>query len=88
LGPNERFYELKMVVGQNYPQEPPQIKFVSKINLAGVNQKNGTIDNQYFSVLKNWTKNNTLQDALKGIRKEMESSAFKKLSQPEEGSVF
>jgi ubiquitin-conjugating enzyme E2 variant len=77
-----------MIVGQNYPQEPPQITFISKINLAGVNQKNGAIDNQYFSVLKNWTKNYTLQDALKGIRKEMESSSFKKLSQPEEGSVF
>ena len=88
MGPNERFYELKIFVGEKYPHEAPQISFVSKINLAGVNQKNGAIDNQYFSVLKNWTKNYTLQDALKGIRKEMESSAFKKLSQPEEGKTF
>jgi ubiquitin-conjugating enzyme E2 variant len=56
--------------------------------MAGVNQSNGSIDNKYFDVLKNWNRKYTLQDALKGIRKEMESSAFKKLSQPEEGKTF
>ena len=45
-----------MIVGQNYPQEPPQIKFISKINMAGVNQSNGSIDNKYFDVLKNWNR--------------------------------
>ena len=56
--------------------------------MAGIDQKNGAIDNKYFTVMKNWTRQNTLQDALKGIRKEMESSAFKKLTQPQEGSAF
>ena len=88
MAPNERFYELKIFVGEKYPSEPPQITFISKINMSGVNQTNGAIDNKSFAVLKNWTRNSTLQDALKGIRKEMESSAFKKLAQPEEGSVF
>ena len=77
-----------MIVGDNYPQEPPQISFTSKINLAGVNQTNGAIDKSYFPVLKNWTRKNTLADLLKGIRKEMESSAFKKLNQPEELSKY
>jgi hypothetical protein len=29
-----------------------------------------------------------MEDALKALRKEMESSAFKKLSQPSEGAIF
>ena len=77
-----------MIVGEKYPQEPPVINFISMINMAGVNQTNGLIDNKYFGTLKSWTRNNTLQDALKSIRKEMESSAFKKLSQPAEGKTF
>ena len=88
MAPNERFYELKMIVGENYPQEPPEIYFVSKINMNGINQKTGLVDKNSFAVLKSWTKNNTLLDAIKGIRKEMESSAFKKLSQPEEGARY
>jgi ubiquitin-conjugating enzyme E2 variant len=68
--------------------EPPQISFISKINMQGVNQTNGNVDPSYFSFLKNWDKKYTLMDALKGIRKEMENSSFKKLAQPEEGSIF
>jgi ubiquitin-conjugating enzyme E2 variant len=77
-----------MFVGEKYPMEPPQITFLNKINMPGVNQTTGVVDPSYFSVLKNWDKKYTLMDALKGIRKEMETSSFKKLSQPEEGSRF
>ena len=38
--------------------------------------------------LKSWSKTNTIQDALMGIRKEMETSGFKKLPQPNEGTNF
>ncbi len=56
--------------------------------MPGVNQTNGAVDASYFNTLKNWDKKFTLMDALKGIMKEMESSAFKKLTQPEEGSRY
>lgn len=88
FAPNERIYDLKMFVGEQYPNEPPEISFVSKINMVGVNQTNGKVDNSTFSVLKYWNKNNTIAEALKGIRKEMETQAFKKLSQPPEGTLF
>lgn len=53
--------------------------------MNGVNQKSGDVDSNIF--FNNW-KNNTIEDALKSIRKEMESSNFKKLKQPEEFSHF
>ncbi len=56
--------------------------------MPGVDQSNGWVENSYFTVLKNWNKNNTIQDALNGIRKEMEASSFKKLIQPAEGTLF
>jgi ubiquitin-conjugating enzyme E2 variant len=76
---------LKAYVGDYYPSVPPKFKFCTKINMAGVNQTTGEVDPNYF--FKNW-KNNTIEDALKLIRKEMESSQFKKLKQPEEFTTF
>lgn len=56
--------------------------------MAGINQSNGWVDNNHFSILKNWSKNNTILDALGSIRKEMDNSTWKKLPQPQEGSSF
>ena len=33
LAPNERLYELKMVCDESYPNKPPKVKFLSKINM-------------------------------------------------------
>ena len=53
--------------------------------MNGVNQSNGQVDaNIYF---KSWN-NNTIQEALTYLRKEMETSNFKKLKQPEEFSTY
>eukprot|EP00340_Litonotus_pictus_P008194 CAMPEP_0170515638 /NCGR_PEP_ID=MMETSP0209-20121228/2051_1 /TAXON_ID=665100 ORGANISM="Litonotus pictus, Strain P1" /NCGR_SAMPLE_ID=MMETSP0209 /ASSEMBLY_ACC=CAM_ASM_000301 /LENGTH=74 /DNA_ID=CAMNT_0010800219 /DNA_START=255 /DNA_END=479 /DNA_ORIENTATION=- len=74
-----------MVCDENYPKVPPKMKFVSKINMPGVNQINGEIDKNHF--FKNWNYG-TIQDALVILRKEMETPGFKKLKQPEEFSTY
>jgi ubiquitin-conjugating enzyme E2 variant len=88
IGPNERIYELKLICGEDYPESAPKIKFVSKINMAGVNQSTGWVDNSQIPAIKNWSRSDTIELALTGIRKEMEGQAFKKLKQPEEFTVF
>ena len=56
--------------------------------MACVNQNSGIVDSSQLSLFKSWSRSNTIEDCLKALRKEMESSAFKKLKQPEEGTVF
>ena len=84
IGPNERIYELKVICGDDYPSKPPKIKFISKINLPGVGSSGDVDPSVYFKL---W-KNGTIEDALKLIRKEMESPNFKKLKQPEEFTTY
>jgi ubiquitin-conjugating enzyme E2 variant len=51
-----RIYELKMECGPNYPKEPPEIHFVSMINLPGVNQTDGKVDGNAVGILRDWTR--------------------------------
>jgi len=77
-----------VICGEDYPEKPPKIKFVSRINMPAVNQTTGWVDNAQISALKNWNRNNTIEIALESIRKEIDTPSFKKLKQPEEGTVF
>lgn len=38
-----RIYSLKIHCGPDYPDKPPQLSFLSKINLPCVNQQNGKV---------------------------------------------
>ncbi|EGR33843.1 ubiquitin-conjugating enzyme family protein, putative [Ichthyophthirius multifiliis] len=81
-----RIYSLKITCGPNYPNQAPQIKFNSKINLPCVNQSNGQIDINKFNILKNWKSNYTLENLLVNLKNEMISN--KRLQQPPEGSNY
>ncbi len=42
-----RIYSLKIECGEKYPDEPPKLKFVSRINLSGVSG-NGEVGKSSF----------------------------------------
>ena len=56
--------------------------------MSCVNQSNGEVDRSKVNILKNWKKEYTLEDVLKTLRKDMETSAFRALKQPAEGTTF
>lgn len=43
-----------MECGLNYPKEPPVFHFVSQINLPGVNQQDGRVDQNAVAILRDW----------------------------------
>ncbi|KAG2011188.1 Ubiquitin-conjugating enzyme spm2 [Coprinopsis cinerea AmutBmut pab1-1] len=83
-----RIYSLKITCGENYPDSPPDVQFLSKINLPFVNPNNGKVDASKVNVLANWTRNSSIETVLVEIRKEMASFNNRKLPQPPEGSMF
>eukprot|EP00339_Tiarina_fusa_P029301 CAMPEP_0117034608 /NCGR_PEP_ID=MMETSP0472-20121206/24629_1 /TAXON_ID=693140 ORGANISM="Tiarina fusus, Strain LIS" /NCGR_SAMPLE_ID=MMETSP0472 /ASSEMBLY_ACC=CAM_ASM_000603 /LENGTH=138 /DNA_ID=CAMNT_0004743829 /DNA_START=29 /DNA_END=445 /DNA_ORIENTATION=+ len=90
IGPNGtnhegRIYNLRFHCGNNYPNQPPEVYFSSRINMNCVNQQNGKIQ---LSLLNNWNSSYGMEQILVELRNQMSSSANKKLSQPAEGSTF
>ncbi|SCU84257.1 LADA_0D00716g1_1 [Lachancea dasiensis] len=93
LGPphsnhENRIYFVALVCGEEYPDQPPQIRFLSKINLPCVNQTTGDVQASSFNTLKNWKRSYTMETLLLDLRKEMALPANKKLPQPAEGTTF
>ncbi|KAH8930710.1 UBC-like protein [Atractiella rhizophila] len=83
-----RIYSLKITCGENYPDAPPTVQFLTKINLPFVNPQNGNVDPSRLPVLASWRRTSTLETVLVEIRREMASSSNRKLPQPPEGSMF
>jgi len=83
-----RIYSLKIVCGETYPDQPPQVQFISRVNLPFVNQSDGKVDPGKIAVLGHWNRNSSLETILVEIRREMASFNNRKLPQPPEGSNF
>jgi len=83
-----RIYSLRITCGDRYPDSPPEIAFISRVNLPFVNQQNGKVDRAKLPVLAQWTRQSTLETLLIEIRREMASPSNRKLPQPPEGSTF
>ncbi|KAJ3010162.1 E2 ubiquitin-conjugating protein mms2 [Thoreauomyces humboldtii] len=81
-----RIYSLKVTCGPDYPDRPPTVSFLSKVNLPSVNQKTGKVER--LSCLDNWKRQYTIETVLAELRREMANPANKKLSQPAEGTLF
>lgn len=81
-----RIYTVSIHCNEKYPDEPPSVKFITKVNLPFVN-KQGKVLVDVFPILgKSWNPNLTISDVLKKIQEEMLKG--KKLVQPNEGDVY
>ncbi|CEP07944.1 hypothetical protein [Parasitella parasitica] len=81
-----RIYSLNINCGDHYPDEPPSVHFVSKINLPSVNPQNGKVMPQ-LPCLSQWKRQNTIETVLTELRREMATTG-RKLPQPPEGALF
>lgn len=93
LGPphsnhENRIYSLSIECGPQYPDQPPSIKFISKINLPCVDSNTGQVTPSTFHTLRDWKRAYNMETILLDLRKEMATPSNKKLPQPEEGSTF
>ncbi|KAL9700529.1 hypothetical protein quinque_003970 [Culex quinquefasciatus] len=83
-----RMYSLKVECGERYPDDPPTLKFLSKININCINNQNGVVDNRMVPVLNRWNRDYTIKTILQEIRRIMTLKENLKLTQPPEGSCF
>ncbi|KAF8649391.1 hypothetical protein AX16_005832 [Volvariella volvacea WC 439] len=83
-----RIYSLKIYCGESYPDLPPTVQFLSRVNLPFVSQVDGKVDPHRLPVLAHWSRSNSIETILVEIRREMASPSNRKLPQPPEGSTF
>ncbi|UZJ54841.1 hypothetical protein CBS101457_004161 [Exobasidium rhododendri] len=83
-----RIYSLKIHCSDSYPDSPPTIWFLTRINLPCVNQQTGKVEPNLLAALTNWKRQFTLETVLIELRKDMGASSNRKLPQPPEGSMY
>jgi len=82
-----RMYSLRIQCAENYPDEPPTISFLTRINMVGVTQA-GLVNKRQISVLARWQRVYTIKTVLHEIRRLMTQKENMKLAQPPDGSSY
>jgi len=81
-----RIYSLSMRCGDNYPAEPPAVKFVTKVSLPCVGP-DGTVNFSRNTTLANWNGATMgMKDVLLALKAEM--NANRRVNQPGEGETY
>jgi len=81
-----RIISLTMYCGQNYPKEPPLVRFVTRVNIAGVDAGNGEIQRKKVEAW--WNPTSTIYELLTKVRYDMASPANRRNQQPPEGAEY
>ena len=74
--------------GESYPDTPPAVHFLSKVNLPCIDQKTGKVDPTRLPCMAQWKRDYTMETILIELRRYMALPAHKKLAQPPEGSMY
>jgi len=82
-----RIYFLAIYVDDHYPKRPPQIRFLSKVNLSCVHP-DGRVDVTKLPLLASWHPEYNLEKVLHEIRRDMASPQNRKMPQPPEGATY
>lgn len=82
----DRFFKLELVCNSQYPEVPPYVRFISKVNYPFVDSANGSLIDSKLEVFNKWSKDTLLIDLLQSIQKEMQK--YKHLKQPNESEIY
>ncbi|CAO1627020.1 unnamed protein product [Jaminaea pallidilutea] len=82
-----RIYSLQIHCGDAYPDQPPTVKFVTRINLPCVGG-DGKVSEKAFPVLAKWKRDFSLETILVELRRDMANQNNRKLPQPAEGTSY
>merc|ERR1712228_734085 len=82
-----RIYALAIECGPSYPDKPPTVRFQTKINMPSAVEANGALKANWGG-FSGWKRENSIEQLLILLRKEMASGANRKLPQPPEGTSY
>lgn len=81
-----RILSTEIYCDEQYPDTPPHIRFISKVNLPFVDD-DGTV-NSKFKTFNPWNPKVTMEMCLEDLRREMMEKSNRTRPQPPEGSTY